>query len=449
MKCVNCGYELDENAKFCSQCGTPVVDPILPIQPEEEEIPEETVNFDAMEDEPDTVYASLGNDDEDEDYDDFAYQERRAQRQARKAKKSKRNALVFALVGVLLVAALVAVIAKSVGDAKTGKTDASTAEASTDASDRSAIAGSALSGSVVEADGEGKLSEEDLTAAIASIDEKYKAIESARTAGDYQASAYKEGVTAYWKDDAVSAIMAKSGSEGSQYDRAYYYDEQGNLFYADLEGSDAYKLYYKDGELIRLSYAKDAKNAEDVTNYDQSGTQEYLDWEASALDYATTLMTEAKAAGIVKSQEELDAEAEAEKEAEAQEEEKKEEESKTEETKEEEKKEETTETKAKEEQATAKTSRTSGGYIFGDSDSEYIAEEDLKDMSKSQVRLALNEIYARRGATFDSATYKEYFESKSWYKGTISKSEAEEKFNKYEKANVKMLVNYEKSKGWR
>lgn len=61
----------------------------------------------------------------------------------------------------------------------------------------------------------------------------------------------------------------------------------------------------------------------------------------------------------------------------------------------------------------------------------------------------MNEIYARRGAKFDSKSNREYFEGKSWYKGTCSKSEAEKKFNKYEKKNVDTIVAYEKSKGWR
>ena len=70
-------------------------------------------------------------------------------------------------------------------------------------------------------------------------------------------------------------------------------------------------------------------------------------------------------------------------------------------------------------------------------------------MSQSEVRLAINEIYARRGARFESASNKKYFESKSWYKATCSQSEAEKKFNKYEKKNVDLLVEYEESKGWR
>ena len=57
-----------------------------------------------------------------------------------------------------------------------------------------------------------------------------------------------------------------------------------------------------------------------MTNYDQADSQEYTDWQTSALDYSTTLMTEAKAAGIVKSQEEIDAEKAAEEERQKEEE---------------------------------------------------------------------------------------------------------------------------------
>ena len=91
----------------------------------------------------------------------------------------------------------------------------------------------------------------------------------------------------------------------------------------------------------------------------------------------------------------------------------------------------------------------SAEYIFPDSNSEYLAKSDLKGLSQSKIRLAINEIYARRGAKFESASNKKYFESKSWYKATCSQSEAEKKFNKYEKKNVDLLVEYEESKGWR
>lgn len=465
MKCANCGFEVDDQANFCSHCGTPVQhvtemaeEPAAEAVMEEE--PDDVPEEDSMEDELSAEYLkkdagmSTGDnlkkgsyaaldDDDDEDYDDFAYQERRAKRQARKKKKARDKVILFVLVGVILVGALVFVVAKSLtqGDDK----ENSKVSQSSSVVPQSEISSSVVPSSTVEAEDPNKLSADELSTAVDTIQQQYEAIMSKRTAGEYKASAYKTGITAYWDGDSkISAIMAESGTEGSQYARSYFYDESGNLFYADLSGKDSYRLYFQDGKLIRLSYAKDASNTAEVTNYDQSDSKEYLDWESSALDYSATLMTEAKAAGIVKSQEEIDAEKAAEEERLKEEKEKKAEEEKK--AAEEKKK---AEEKEEEEETSSSSSGKSSEYIFPDSNSEYLAKSDLKGMSQSEVRRALNEIYARRGATFDTSANKKYFEGKSWYKATCSKSEAQKKFNKYEKTNVDLIVEYEKSKGWR
>lgn len=469
MKCANCGFELNENANFCSNCGAPVnraaqkaaAEPEMTAaaaMPEPEEVwdlededitaDKEPVTKNLQQEEPEeadygqTTYAQL-DDDDDEDYDDFAYQERRAKRQARKKKKARDKVILFVLVGVILVGALAFIIVKSLSGDKEGK-ESQTSQISSAAS-QAEPSSSVVPASTAETVDPSKMSAEELTAAVDSIQQQYEAIMSKRTAGEFKASAYKAGITAYWDGDSkISAIMAESGTEGSQYARSYFYDDNGDLFYADLSGQDSYRLYFKDGKLIRLSYAKDASNTAEVTNYDQADSQEYLDWESSALDYSITLMTEAKAAGIVKSQEEIEAEKAAEEERLKEEEatKKAEEEKKAAEEK-------AAEEKKEEEESSSSSSGKSSEYIFPDSNSEYLAKSDLKGLSQSKVRLALNEIYARRGATFETSSNKKYFESKSWYKATCTKAEAQKKFNKYEKTNVDLIVEYEKSKGWR
>ena len=99
MKCAKCGFELNENANFCSNCGAPV-ERVQQSTPEPEITPEaDTMDTDeswdpedeeilmdqAMEsdDEPESFQGQI-DDDDDDDYDDFAYQERRAKRLARK-----------------------------------------------------------------------------------------------------------------------------------------------------------------------------------------------------------------------------------------------------------------------------------------------------------------------------------------------------------------------------
>ena len=77
-------------------------------------------------------------------------------------------------------------------------------------------------------------------------------------------------------------------------------------------------------------------------------------------------------------------------------------------------------------------------FVLPYSDCTYLTQEDLKNMSKDELELAIQEMYARYGYTFSSEKYKEYFSSKSWY--TAKGIAADEIwFNRYEDANLKTL----------
>lgn len=79
-------------------------------------------------------------------------------------------------------------------------------------------------------------------------------------------------------------------------------------------------------------------------------------------------------------------------------------------------------------------------YILPDSNSRYLTESDISGLSLQQLNYAKNEIYARRGRKFDSVELKEYFESKSWYHGTIEPSQfTNEMLNDYEIKNAELL----------
>lgn len=85
-----------------------------------------------------------------------------------------------------------------------------------------------------------------------------------------------------------------------------------------------------------------------------------------------------------------------------------------------------------------------GDYILEGSDSRYITEKEVENLSEAERRLAKNEIYARHGRMFDSADLQDYFESKSWYKGTVKPSDFDESvLNKYEKANIDLISSME------
>ena len=83
------------------------------------------------------------------------------------------------------------------------------------------------------------------------------------------------------------------------------------------------------------------------------------------------------------------------------------------------------------------------------SDIKYLTEEDLAGMDKSQIRYAINEMYARRGWHFDfGGEYYEYFMTKSWYKpdGNISSpAQAASSFTEIENVNLATIVKYRDS----
>lgn len=86
-------------------------------------------------------------------------------------------------------------------------------------------------------------------------------------------------------------------------------------------------------------------------------------------------------------------------------------------------------------------------YVIEDSDSRYLTKAELADYSLQEINYAKNEIYARHGRKFDSKELQDYFNSKSWYKGTVDPADfSESVFNEYEKQNVQTLKEEEFSR---
>ena len=62
-------------------------------------------------------------------------------------------------------------------------------------------------------------------------------------------------------------------------------------------------------------------------------------------------------------------------------------------------------------------------YILPDSDTRCLTEEDVAGLSEDEIRIALNEIYARHGRIFQSEDLNAYFASRSWYEPKYSAEE--------------------------
>ena len=81
-------------------------------------------------------------------------------------------------------------------------------------------------------------------------------------------------------------------------------------------------------------------------------------------------------------------------------------------------------------------------YIFPDSDKRVLSNAEIEASSIWQLRRGTNEVYARHGRKFKNQGQAAYFESKSWYNGTIEADNFNEStLNEYEKQNVKLMQN--------
>lgn len=86
----------------------------------------------------------------------------------------------------------------------------------------------------------------------------------------------------------------------------------------------------------------------------------------------------------------------------------------------------------------------SNEFIIEDSDRRYLTDGDLMWMSKDELALARNEIFARHGYVFNMDEFKTYFASKSWYVPNSSYDGSDSSLNEYEIANYRLIQEWEK-----
>jgi hypothetical protein len=85
------------------------------------------------------------------------------------------------------------------------------------------------------------------------------------------------------------------------------------------------------------------------------------------------------------------------------------------------------------------TAGRSTDFIFPDSDRRLLSRSELAGLSTAELRIARNEIYARRGMSFKSADLRERFEKFSWYRPYTS----EPTLNPVESQNVNLIQQME------
>lgn len=83
-------------------------------------------------------------------------------------------------------------------------------------------------------------------------------------------------------------------------------------------------------------------------------------------------------------------------------------------------------------------------FILPESNLRYMTYHDLKGIDAENLRIAKNEIYARHGRMFQSEDLSQYFNSKSWYSGTVSPDSFSERvFNDFESGNISMIQYFQ------
>lgn len=87
-----------------------------------------------------------------------------------------------------------------------------------------------------------------------------------------------------------------------------------------------------------------------------------------------------------------------------------------------------------------------GDYILPNSGTAILTSNDIKGLSKYQLALARNEIYARHGRKFQTAEYSNYFMGKKWYQinPNYNYSDDNSNLNDIERKNVLFILNAER-----
>ena len=94
---------------------------------------------------------------------------------------------------------------------------------------------------------------------------------------------------------------------------------------------------------------------------------------------------------------------------------------------------------------------TRNSFVFPDSDVRQVTDSDLDMLTEEQIRIARNELFARRGRVFESKDMKSYFESQDWYSPTVAAQTFDANrgsyMNSVELENMKIINAYEKRHG--
>lgn len=376
MKCINCGKEINSNAKFCKYCGTQVKR--LTEVDKANEIMWTCSTCGGMNSADDSFCTNCGT-------------------SKNKIKRKKKRVPIFIIffLFIIVVASVVIIRWYFSDDNKEMKKEkyvlTQNEQEISSNPDVNKTDNKEKHESKGDADKKGTMEDSDsviVEESVGQIREKYNSIVSGIESEMFEKIILDRGITAYYEDKALKAIIVTKETNMHEYNESYYYDDK-NVIFAYYESDDAHRFYFQNNELIRWRYCADATDSQNAVNHDLEKSSDYDNWESSV----------EKNAEMLKDQWE----------------------------------------------SYLANGNEYQGYILEGSDTRYISVSDLETLTKEELKIARNEIYARHGRKFEDETLRTYFSQFDWYNPVIEPNDFEESMlNDYEIANRDLIVQYEK-----
>ena len=304
---------------------------------------------------------------------------------------------------------------------------------------------------------------EELDKKWSEVENTYTTVSNGKTSLDAFASGIDQALSTYSITDDYKATYetlkkdVETAQKDCDYEKVSDFQKQLDALATNLKSDNLKVIQNLKNDISSVSLDKDYVSADDQKKLEAYSTEveKYIKEENYAQAVTTLNSWKTDVTALKKTiddkkaaeQAKAESEAESKRAAESKAAESKAAESKAAESKAaESKKNQTTETKknSSNNNSSSSNSSASSDYVLPGSSSQYLSASDVKNLSSYQLMIARNEIYARHGRKFNDSELQAYFNSKSWYKGTVNPEDfSTSVFNDYEIKNIQLIQSYE------
>lgn len=294
---------------------------------------------------------------------------------------------------------------------------------------------------------------EELDKKWSEVENTYTTVSNGKTSLDAFASGIDQALSTYSITDDYKATYetlkkdVETAQKDCDYEKVSDFQKQLDALATNLKSDNLKVIQNLKNDISSVSLDKDYVSADDQKKLEAYSTEveKYIKEENYAQAVTTLNSWKTDVTALKKTIDDKKAAEQAKAESEA--ESKRAAESKAAESKAaESKKNQTTETKknSSNNNSSSSNSSTSSDYVLPGSSNQYLSASDVKNLSSYQLMIARNEIYARHGRKFNDSELQAYFNSKSWYKGTVNPEDfSTSVFNDYEIKNIQLIQSYE------